>query len=91
MDANKESVAMTEPEEHRPDDQGDQGLRLTILEYQIRALLSAVAELAGAVEVMAFVSANPHAAVVLGRVRRTLAEVGVQIPPGLASVRKGSA
>jgi hypothetical protein len=80
MDANQGSCTMIVTEEHRPDGQGEQRLRLELLEYQVRTLLSVVAELAYAVDVMAFVSGEPHATVVLGRVKQVLAELGVHVP-----------
>jgi hypothetical protein len=80
MDANQGSCAIIVTEEHRPDVDGEQRLRLELLEYQTRALLSAVVDLTGAVERLAFVSGEPHAAVALTRVKRALAELGVQVP-----------
>lgn len=69
---------MTTLLEYQPNDHGDQRLRLRCLEYQVRALASAVADLASAVDALAFASAEPHAAVALGRVNKTLAEIGVE-------------
>jgi hypothetical protein len=79
---------MTPPPEYRhhndddDDDDDDEPLRLRRLEHQVETLTSTVADLASAVEALAFASADPHAAVAVRRVNRLLHTIGAETVSG---------